>query len=114
MGIWGSDIFDNDAAAAAKAIFEDAIAEGLSVADATARVMSELGEIAKNEDVLAVIQLALAAMQLEHKALDPNLRDEVLQIIRSGKSLKPWADLGETNLAQRKQALSVLGAALSA
>ncbi|MCS7013187.1 MAG: hypothetical protein RMI34_02290 [Chloroherpetonaceae bacterium] len=114
MGIWGSDIFDNDAAAAAKAIFEDAIAEGLSVPAATERVLTELGEIAKNEDVLAVIQLALAALQLEHKALDPKLRDEVLHIIRSGKSLGPWADLGETNLAQRKQALSVLGAALSA
>ncbi|KER09813.1 MAG: hypothetical protein HY22_09615 [[Candidatus Thermochlorobacteriaceae] bacterium GBChlB] len=114
MGIWGSDIFENDAAAAAKAIFDDALSEGLSVADATKRVREELDAIAQDESVAAVIHIALAALQLENKSLQPDIKSEVINIIKSGKSLSHWADLGEVNLTQRKQVLSVLGASLSA
>ncbi|MFN3561857.1 MAG: hypothetical protein ACK4XY_10560 [Chloroherpetonaceae bacterium] len=105
MGIWGDGLFENDAASAAKAIFEVALADGASVAQATKQVLDELKAMAEDEGVFSVIVLALAALQLESKQLQPDIKAQALEIITVGKGLKHWEELGSVNLEQRKSTL---------
>ncbi|MFQ3596768.1 MAG: hypothetical protein SNJ55_11825 [Chloroherpetonaceae bacterium] len=105
MGIWGDGIFENDAASAAKAIFELALADGASVAQATKQVFDELKTMAEDEGVFSVIVLALAALQSESNQLQPDVKAQALEILASGKGLKHWEELGEVNLEQRKSTL---------
>ncbi|MGQ9804528.1 MAG: hypothetical protein ACUVRP_00430 [Chlorobiales bacterium] len=105
MGIWGDGIFENDAASAAKAIFELALADGASVAQATKQVLDELKTMAEDEGVFSVIILALAALQSESSQLQPDIKAQALEILSSGKGLKHWEELGEVNLKQRKSTL---------
>lgn len=105
MGIWGDGLFENDAASAAKAIFEVAIADGASVVEATKQVLDELKSMAEDEGVFPVILLALAALQVEANQLQPDIRAQALEIISTGKGLKHWEELGQTNLEQRKATL---------
>ncbi len=112
MGIWGDGIFENDAASAAKAIFEVAIADGADVIQATKQVLDELKSMAEDEGVFPVIILALAALQSESKQLQPDIKAQALEILDTGKGLKHWEELGETNLKQRKSVLEKLKQAL--
>lgn len=105
MGIWGDGLFENDAASAAKAIFEVAIADGASVVEATKQVLDELKPMAEDEGVFPVILLALAALQVEANQLQPDVRAQALDIISTGKGLKHWEELGQANLEQRKATL---------
>ncbi len=105
MGIWGDGIFENDAASAAKAIFELALADGASVVQATTQVLDELKSMAEDEGVFSVIVLALAALQSESNQLQPELKAQALEILDSGKGLKHWEELGQVNLEQRKSTL---------
>lgn len=105
MGIWGDGIFENDAASAAKAIFELALADGASVAQAAKQVLDELKTMAEDEGVFSVIILALAALQSEYRQLQPDIKAQALEILSSGKGLKHWEELGEVNLEQRKSTL---------
>ncbi len=105
MGIWGDGIFENDAASAAKAIFELALSDGASVAQATKQVLDELKAMAEDEGVFSVIVLALAALQSESNQLQPELKAQALEILSAGKGLKYWEELGEVNLEQRKSTL---------
>lgn len=105
MGIWGDGIFENDAASAAKAIFELALADGASVTQATKQVLNELKTMAEDEGVFSVIVLALAALQSESNQLQPEIKAQALEILTSGKGLKHWEELGEVNLQQRKSTL---------
>lgn len=105
MGIWGDGLFENDAASAAKAIFEVALADGASVVEATKQVLDELKSMADDEGVFPVILLALAALQVEANQLQPDIRAQALNIISSGKGLKHWEELGPVNLEQRKATL---------
>lgn len=105
MGIWGDGIFENDAASAAKAIFELALADGASVAQATKQVLDELKTMAEDEGVFSVIVLALAALQSESNQLQPEVKAQALEILAAGKGLKHWEELGEVNLEQRRTTL---------
>ncbi len=105
MGIWGDGLFENDAASAAKAIFEVALADGASVVQATKQVLDELKAMAEDEGVLPVIVLALAALQSEVNQLQPDIKAQALEILTAGKGLKHWEELGSVNLEQRKSTL---------
>jgi hypothetical protein len=105
MGIWGDGIFENDAASAAKAIFEVALADGASVVQATKQVLDELKSMAEDEGVFSVIVLALAALQSDSNQLQPDIKTQALDIISTGKGLRHWEELGAVNLEQRKSTL---------
>jgi thiamine phosphate synthase YjbQ (UPF0047 family) len=105
MGIWGDGLFENDAASAAKAIFEVALADGASVVQATKQVLDELKAMAEDEGVFSVIVLALAALQAESNQLQSDIKAQALEILETGKGLKHWEELGSVNLEQRKSTL---------
>src|SRR5947199_326587 len=115
MSTWGYDIFDNDEANDIRALFEDELQTGASVAHATAEILRESKDVLSDPDDGPVVWLALAALQLQRKELQPNVRDHALAVIDSGEDLKRWEAEGTPeDAAGRKRVLEELRAQLVA
>ncbi len=114
MGAHGVEIFDDDVAMDVRATFEEALERGASVRTATRRVLDEYEEYFDDMDDGPIVWLALAAVQLEHGALQPRVRREALAVIATGDTLARWEDAGEDVAAERRQVLATLKARLEA
>lgn len=114
MGTWGPGIFDDDIAQDARILFEDKLAVGCSVVEATRRVLDEWKGIMDDEEDAAVTYLALAALQLEHGILEPRLRQQALATIESGVPLWRWEGSSPERIAERTRVLAAFKAELLA
>jgi hypothetical protein len=94
MGAWGPGIFEGDMSADVKWMFEDALAEGMTVDEATRHVLNELGEAVDDYDDGPEISISLAALQLQHGALDAQMRTRALAAIED--DLRRWKDSART------------------
>ncbi len=113
MSTWGYDIFDNDEANDIRALFEDELNTGASVAHATAEILRESKDALDDPDSGPIIWLALAALQLQRKELQPNVRDHALAVIDGGADLERWeADGKSVDAEGRKRVLEELRARL--
>ncbi len=112
LGVWGNGLFDEDVAADVRATFEDAWAIGKPVPDITRRVLMEYENAFDDEGDGPQIVLALAALQLQHGALQPEIRDRALTIIRNDEGMERWVDAGGETLAERRRVLASLQAQL--
>ncbi len=109
MGTWGYDIFDSDEANDIRALFEDELNVRASVTHATAEVLRESKDALNDPEIAPIIWLALAALQLGHGELQPNVRDHALAVIDSGEDLKRWEAEGNAeDIAGRKRVLDGL------
>jgi hypothetical protein len=109
MGTWGTGIFDDDSAADIRDAFEDKLMAGADVAEATQFVIAKF-VLDHDEAKDPVAYLALAALQVEHGALQPDIRRKALNIIVAGQDLQRWLDGGRhtTNYTERKRVLDAL------
>jgi Domain of unknown function (DUF4259) len=115
MEAWGYDIFDNDEANDIRALFENELGTGASVAHATAMVLSEAKDALNNPESGPIIWLALAALQLDRGELQPNVRDHALAVIDDGEDLRRWeAEATPEDAAGRKRVLDGLRERLTA
>jgi hypothetical protein len=74
VGAWGAGLFDDDVAADVRGEWQAAIGDGLTPAEATARLIGGLGSnFADDVDDGPVFWIALAALQLEEDSLDPQV-----------------------------------------
>jgi hypothetical protein len=74
VGAWGVGLFEDDVAADVRAAWEGSIAEGRPPAEITARLIDGIGSAFIDDvDDGPVFWIALAALQLEADALDPNV-----------------------------------------
>lgn len=105
MRTWGYGIFDDDVAIDLKGSFEDYLGDGLSVHDATEKVLEAYKDSIEDEQEGPIVYLALASLQLEHGDLSGDIKDEALDIIESGKGLDGWDVAGDRELSKRKNAL---------
>ncbi|MDP4147032.1 MAG: DUF4259 domain-containing protein [Bacillota bacterium] len=109
MGTWGYGIFDDDTALDIKGDFEEYVEEGLSITDATERILEEYKEIIENdEDDGPTVYLALASLQMKHGELHTDIKGVALEIIEKGKGLEIWEESGEDELEERKKVLNEL------
>lgn len=115
MSTWGYDIFDNDEANDIRALFENELGTGASVAHATAMVLSEAKDVLNDPESGPIVWLALAALQLGRGELQANVRDHALAVIDGGADLKRWeAEAKPEDLAGRKRVLDGLRERLTA
>jgi len=108
MGAWGSGIFDDDTALDIRDNFEEYIEEGLSITEATKRILEEYQEEIEDEDDGPIIHLALASLQIEHGELLEDVKKAALDIIENGRGLEIWEESGEDGLEERKKVLNEL------
>lgn len=114
MGVWGTGIFDDDLAMDIQGEFEEALDEGLSVKEATQRILEDFEDVLEDEDEGPIVYLVLAVLQLEQDELQPEIRQKALKIIEFGQGLARWEEAGEEEMAERKQVLEDLKAKLIA
>jgi hypothetical protein len=103
MAAWGVGIFDDDLAVAVRADFERHLQDGLSVYAAAERIQSDY----VNADS-KVVTLALAALQLEHNLISPQIKKKALTIIISGEGKERWTTGDSAALAARERELQTL------
>jgi hypothetical protein len=109
MGTWGYGIFEDDVTSDIKGDFEDYLDEGLTIDEATERILEEYEEfIEEDDDVGPTVYLALAYLQMEYDSLDNNIKIKALEIIENGLGLEVWEDAGESELEERKKVLNEL------
>jgi hypothetical protein len=109
--VFGYDIFNSDAALDVRDVFEDVLAEGRDIPAATTHVLQELADYVDDMDDGPVVYLALATLQLEHGALQPEIRARALHVITTGQDLQRWED--PVDRAARQHVLEQLRARLS-
>lgn len=109
MSTWGYDIFDNDEANDIRALFEDEMQTRASVVHATAEILRESKDALNDPASGPIIWLALAALQLDRDALQPDVRNHALAVIDGGADLKRWeAEAKPEDIAGRKRVLDGL------
>lgn len=94
MGAWGTGISSNDTYADIYEQFIDLYNEGRSVAEITAKLISENQETIEIEEDSANFWFALANGQWECKGLVEDILSKVEQIIQSGDDISVWRELG--------------------
>ena len=114
MGTWGYEIFEDDTTLDVRGVFEDALAEGVSVVEATHRVIEKMASAVVDYDHGSLVWLALAALQLEQGELQPWVKAPAMWVIDVGIGLEGWQDSGPDEFAKRKAALAAFRAQLEA
>jgi hypothetical protein len=102
MGTWGAGIFENDVALDIRDDFEQDVADGLNVYEATRKALEEWGEALDDMDNGPVIYLALAALQVECGEVYRSIREKALEIINSGQELERWRENPDLQPERRK------------
>jgi hypothetical protein len=108
MGAWGTGIFQDDTACDVRDEYRGYIGEGLSGAQATARILENY-KTAPDDPDGGVVWLALAAVQWKLGRLDPETLAHALDVIDSGSDLRRW-DGNPKDRTKRKAALDKLRA----
>lgn len=85
---------------------------GKPVSAITRDILAEYEDALNDTDDGPQIILALAALQLQHGALQPDMRDRALAVIRNDEGIERWVDPGAETLAGRRQVLASLQARL--
>jgi hypothetical protein len=112
MGAWGPGLFEGDMSADVKVMFEDALADGMSVEEATRHVLDELDDAVDDYDDGPEILIALAALQFQHGAVEAGLTANALVAIE--EDLRRWKESARTPMdyEERKVVLDAFRAAL--
>ncbi len=110
MGAWGAGIFDDDLAVDVRTAFEREIEAGGDVKTVTQSVLRSFASALRDSDDGPVVYLALAALQLDHRTLQPGIKAKALRIIETGQALEGWdeAPTDWPGLIERKQVLENL------
>src|SRR5438105_13298593 len=96
-------LFEEDVAAEVADLFQDALADGLSVRTATRRVIEELEDYLDDDEQRPLVWLALAVLQLEQGAVQPTVRRHALMALAHPEGLWRADDDEDTEEDQRAE-----------
>jgi hypothetical protein len=109
VGAWDTGIFDDDTTCDVRDDFIAYLKEGKSSEEATNLILEEyLEEFDVDEDleVLSLVYIALAAIQIEKDCLQEQIRKRTVELIDKGADLELWEEADEKNFENRKKVLS--------
>lgn len=86
IGAWGYGVFENDDACDVKDRFNQYINSGMSVVKATEACAKWWPDCLKDINAL----LAIAALQMERKSLQPEIKKKCLQMIEVECEVRQW------------------------
>jgi hypothetical protein len=114
VGAWGTAIFSDDTALDVRDEWRDAVLDGLSAEEATARLVESFDDqLGDDEDTEKLFWIALAAAQFETGRLLAGVRDRALAIIDGGGDVARWREDGDdVSARQRQRVLERLAAKL--
>src|SRR5260370_31703835 len=106
MGAWGPGLWSDDTACDVRRTYREALEDGLSDEDATAKVLAEFAAELGDQDTAPVVWLALAVSQHDLGRLAGEIRDRALEVIRSGADSRRWQDAKAKVRARRAAVLA--------
>ncbi len=109
MGAWGPGLWSDDTASDVRTTYREALEDGLSDEDATAKVLAEFAAELEDQDTSPVVWLALAVGQHYLGRLTGEVRDRALDVIRSGADSRRWQDAEPRIRARRAAVLAKVG-----
>lgn len=107
-----ADLFDDDVAADARGVFEQALDAGLSPGQAADQVTREMAWAAEDEDDAPVLTLALASLLLDHGVGDHPVVRQAREVIATGAGLERWREAGAEALSARQRLYDRIAARL--
>src|SRR5258708_36682403 len=84
MGAWGPGLWSDDTACDVRRTYREALEDGLSDEDATAKVLAEFAAELDDQDTSPVVWLPLPAGQHKLGRLTGQVPDRPLEVIRTG------------------------------
>lgn len=108
MGTWGPAISSNDVYEDVYREFMDLYDEGLESEEISKRVIDNNSELINSYEDENNFWFALAMAQWQCRSLDPELYQQVKQIVETSKDIKLWEELGATpkEIQKRKKVLT--------
>lgn len=97
MGVWGTAVFSDDLASDIRGDYTNALGDGLSGPEATARILKDYSSSFGDPDESGVAWLALAATQWRCGRLEPETLEKAIAVIDSGSDLVRWKDSRDCN-----------------
>lgn len=104
MGTWGTALFSDDTASDVREDFRGAIADGLTPAAATDKILAQYSPDPADPPYAATVWLALAVTQWKLGRLEERVRDAAIAAIDGGGALAAW--LGTKSEARRRRILA--------
>ena len=108
MGAWGTGLFDDDTTCDVKEQFIEYIEEGNSVEEATKHILEEYVDefdIEEELEVMSLVYIGLAAIQLEKGCLQEEVRSNAIALIERGADLELWEEADAEDYEERKKVL---------
>ncbi|WP_066174657.1 DUF4259 domain-containing protein [Bacillus marinisedimentorum] len=108
MGAWGTGIFEDDTACDVRDQFIDYLEEGKTIQEATAKITEEYEEEFSIEDdleVMSIVYISLAAVQLEKNELQEEVRKTAIELIDRGADLELWEEADGEDYEERQKVL---------
>lgn len=112
MGAWGTGIWEDDLSCDIKDEWDELMDEGISPRKATKLILeSWQEEFSDYDDEMdkqadeSILFIALASLQMRHKALTIYVKRKTLMLIEKGADLELWEDGDENDYQDRKKVL---------
>tara|TARA_R110000868_G_scaffold385339_2_gene653188 strand:+ start:682 stop:1539 length:858 start_codon:yes stop_codon:yes gene_type:complete len=107
MGTWGTGISSNDTYEDINYEFFELYNQGMEVPEVTKKLISENEELINSREDQNNFWITIAKSQWECKSLDPEIHNIIKDIVKSGKDIELWKELGGTksDLTKRKKVL---------
>lgn len=112
MGAWGTDLWEDDFSCDIQDEWNELLDEGISPRKATKVIlkswMEEFSEYDDEEVRLAdesILFIALAALQMRHRALNSYVKKRAIQLIDKGADLSLWEEGDDEDYQDRKKVL---------
>lgn len=90
MGAFGYGIFENDDACDVKNKVSKYMKTGMSAYDSIIKCMKDYSLFMDDMNVV----LAIAAIEMEHRCLEPHIKTSCLLMIAEPRNMKKWMDPG--------------------
>ncbi|GAB6563995.1 MarR family transcriptional regulator [Bacillus mobilis] len=108
MGAWGTGLFDDDTTCDVKEQFIEYIEDGSSAGEATKLILEEYVDefdIEEDLEVMSLVYIGLAAIQLEKGYLQEKVRSNAIALIERGADLELWEEADVEDYEERKKVL---------
>jgi hypothetical protein len=92
MGVWGTGVFSDDTAADVRDEYRQCLADGMTGAEATDKLLSSFSDTQDEQDDGPPFWLSLAAVQSRYGRLEYRVRDRALKIIDDGSDLARFSE----------------------
>jgi hypothetical protein len=111
VGAWGTGLFDDDTTCDVRDQFIDYLEEGYTAAEAAKSILEEYEEefsIEEDLEVMSLVYIGLAAVQLEKHCLQEQVRLKTIKVIELGADLELWEEADDHDYEERKKVLQSL------